>query len=195
MKSEQSKAMRARQGMTKVSSKKTAHKTGAKDIAFKSRETIGVRYKGKKIYFRHNKIYGLDGKKYEAHVSGRKLVLLPIDGGSSVNLDSGVEFPKRFNTIEDLGYPKASEPPKKNLRKPTEKERDHETMRIDNAIDKYGSLNDAKESMRSRISKIKDPQKMYNYALELENENIHDVARDAYDALEKMGYDTHGKAN
>jgi hypothetical protein len=69
------------------------------------------------------------------------------------------------------------------LHEPTENEMHHENMRINTMSEK---------ALEARIRKVKDPQKMMAFAYALENQNYHDMAGHAYDALKQMGYDPKG---
>jgi len=62
------------------------------------------------------------------------------------------------------------------LHEPTGEERAHERMRIKNAFDKP----DYERVLLLRMDRITKAQKMYNFYLALENENIHRLAALAY---------------
>ena len=69
------------------------------------------------------------------------------------------------------------------LTHPSEKEMDHEKMRIQSMGEK----------VVRRLKTIKKPQKMFNFALALEDENFHTEAKQAFDKLKEMGYDHRGR--
>mgnify|MGYP001407012324 CR=1 FL=1 len=62
------------------------------------------------------------------------------------------------------------------LHEPTSEERAHERMRIKNAFNKP----DYERVLILRMDRITKAQKMYNFYLALENENIHKLADIAY---------------
>ncbi len=80
--------------------------------------------------------------------------------------------------------PELGAPTPGGLRRPTDAEWNHEKFRITHMNER---------ALSNRVWKIGQAQKMYNFALALEDENYHDLARMAYDKLLGMGYDVGGR--
>lgn len=66
---------------------------------------------------------------------------------------------------------------KASLRQPTEKEWAHEKMRISTMSEK---------ALATRVNKIVDPQKLYNFSVVLKDEDLHDLAQLARNRLNEM---------
>lgn len=84
----------------------------------------------------------------------------------------------------------APEPKKVTLRQPTDAEMRHEHHRFNDAMDKARAKRvPIEQFLQRRLDAIQTPQKLFAFALILENENFHTFNRQVFDKLKRLGWD------
>ena len=103
------------------------------------------------------------------------------------NVDDQGYFPQNIvkrSPTENKPYDDPKPLPGQDLSDPTTEEWEHEKSRIH-------SMDDSK--LMTRMGRIRNPQKMFNFGVVLEDEGKDALAQKAYTLLEGMGWDNEGK--
>ena len=113
----------------------------------------------------------------------------PMDKAILFNHQSGMQITVDKNRLiqkaaDNRAYSDPVPVDGQNLRDPTTDEWDWELKRV-------REMDDSK--LRTRITRIRNPQKMYNFGVVLDDEKRTNVASDVWNALASMGWDSDGK--